>query len=73
MTGPKIAVLFPGREGRPVDELRYGTDAIRRFSLFRYAPSWLESRDAFALAPGMPLEDRDFRCSGHGASGLPLE
>lgn len=72
MTGPKIAVLLPGREGRPVGELRYGTDAARRFGLFRYAPSWLGSEDAFALAPDMPLEDRDFRCSGRSALPGPV-
>ena len=32
MTGPKIAVLLPGRDGWPVGELRFGTDGGRRFS-----------------------------------------
>ena len=62
-----VTVMLRRRRDRvPVGLLRFGTDGPRQFSLFRYAPSWLESPDAFALAPDLPLEDRDFPHSGRG-------
>ncbi len=39
----------------PVGELRFEDDGARQMSAFRYAVSWLERPDAFALAPDLPL------------------
>ncbi len=59
-------MLRRSRDRVPVGLLHFGSDGRRQYSLFRYAPSWLESGDAFPLAPDLPLEDRDFRYSEHG-------
>ena len=36
----------------------------RQFSMFRYAPAWIERQDAFAISPAMPLIDTPFFSAG---------
>ncbi len=43
-------------------------DGPRQFSMFRYAQSWLDRGDAFALSPTLPLSDQFFWHSGRGGS-----
>ena len=66
-----IPVLRWGRDRVPVGLLQFGTDGPRQFSLFRYAPSGLESGDAVPVAPDVPLEDRS-PTSGIRSTGAPL-
>lgn len=62
-----VAVVL-GRERHAVGELRFEADGARQFSMFRYAQSWLERDDAFALSPDLPLSDQPFWRSGRGDS-----
>ena len=39
----------------PVGILRFGRVRGKQVSAFRYLPEWLESREAFAIAPTLPL------------------
>ena len=63
-----------GQGMHPVGELRFEDDGTRQFSAFRYAQSWLEQPDAFALAPNLPLGEAPHVRSGRRSatrSALP--
>jgi len=47
-----------------VGGLQYEAEANREYSCFRYAPSWLESPEAFALAPALSLNEQRMFFSG---------
>ena len=47
-----------------VGTLQYEAAVQREHSCFRYAQSWLESHDAFALAPALALNDSKFFFQG---------
>ncbi len=49
-----------GNRAAKVGELIFEKDGERQFSMFRYAPMWLERKDAFAIAPAMPLVESPF-------------
>jgi serine/threonine-protein kinase HipA len=53
-----------GNSGVLVGTLQYEAAASRGYSCFRYAQSWLESADAFALAPALALNDNRVFFSG---------
>ena len=53
-----------GDSGALVGTLQYEAAANREYSCFRYAQSWLESADAFALAPALALNDNRVFFSG---------
>ena len=42
----------------PVGILRFGWTRGKQISTFKYLPEWLASREAFALAPSLPLAPR---------------
>jgi len=44
-----------GESGILVGSLQYEASGSREYSCFQYAPSWLNSPDAFALAPALAL------------------
>lgn len=62
-----------GDQGLLVGTLWYEAAGSRQHSSFRYAGSWLESPRAFAIAPGLPLDEerRFFRPAGELGSPLP--
>ncbi|MCY4338941.1 MAG: HipA domain-containing protein, partial [Gammaproteobacteria bacterium] len=63
-----------GNEAAKVGELVFEKEGERQFSMFRYAPLWLERKDAFAIAPAMPLLDAPFFSAGvqdNAALALP--
>ena len=53
-----------GNRAAKVGELIFEKDGERQFSMFRYAPMWLARKDAFAIAPAMPLVESPFFYSG---------
>lgn len=53
-----------GSDAVKVGELVFEKDGVRQFSMFRYAPAWLERQDAFAISPAMPLTETPFFSSG---------
>ena len=53
-----------GHDAVKVGDLVFEKDGDRQFSMFRYAPLWLEREEAFAIAPSMPLLDAPFFSSG---------
>lgn len=56
-------------EGRlEVGELIFEEDGVRQSSMFRYALSWLERPNRFALSPVLPLTETPFYASGHRES-----
>ena len=53
-----------GSDAVNVGELVFEKDGDRQFSMFRYALTWLERQDAFAISPAMPLIDAPFFSTG---------
>lgn len=53
-----------GSDAVKVGELVFEKDGERQFSMFRYAPAWIERQDAFAISPAMPLIDAPFFSTG---------
>lgn len=53
---PKAYVAL-GESKRLVGHLRFESDGRRQHAQFEYAPEWLSAKDAFALAPGLPLRE----------------
>ena len=53
-----------GSDAVKVGDLVFEKEGDRQFSRFRYSPTWLERKDAFAIAPAMPLLDAPFFSSG---------
>ncbi len=53
-----------GSDAVKVGDLVFEKDGERQFSMFRYSPTWLERKDAFAIAPAMPLLEAPFFSSG---------
>ena len=66
-TTRRVRVAY-GAELCAVGELVFESDGRREMSLFRYAPSWLESPSRFAIAPALPLTETPFHRSGAGPS-----
>jgi serine/threonine-protein kinase HipA len=62
-----------GESGIPVGTLSVETQGSREFSRFVYLESWLEAKDAFAIAPTMPLtgDPMFFRMEGERGTPLP--
>ena len=58
------AEVVLGSDAVKVGELVFEKDGDRQFSMFRYAPAWLERQDAFAISPAMPLIDAPFFSTG---------
>ena len=58
------AEVVLGSDAVKVGELVFEKDGERQFSMFRYAPAWLERQDAFAISPAMPLIDAPFFSTG---------
>ena len=72
-TTRRVRVAY-GAELHTVGEVVFESDGRREMSLFRYAPSWLESASRFAIAPALPLSETPFHHSGAGPnrrSALP--
>lgn len=59
----RIQVML-GSDAVKVGDLVFEKEGDRQFSMFRYSPTWLEQKDAFAIAPSMPLLDAPFFSSG---------
>ena len=59
----RIQVVL-GSDAVKVGDLIFEKEGDRQFSMFRYSPTWLERKDAFAIAPAMPLLDAPFFSSG---------
>ena len=67
------AEVVLGSDAAKVGELVFEKDGDRQFSMFRYAPAWLERQDAFAISPAMPLIDAPFSARASGDKpGLAL-
>jgi len=60
----EVLEICLGAAGLLVGTLQYEAAANREYSCFRYAQSWLESADAFALTPALSLNDNRFFFSG---------
>lgn len=72
VTAKRVDVRI-GKGAVPVGELIYEVSGVREASVFTYHASWLQRRNAFALAPDMPLRDAPFYGSRNGNwSALPL-
>lgn len=60
-----------GKAATPVGELIVTTDGMRETSVFRYDQSWLENQRAFALSPGMRLNQSPHYFNNADGSSLP--
>lgn len=60
-----------GKAATPVGELIVTTDGMRETSVFRYDLSWLENQRAFALSPGMRLDQSPHYFNKEDGSSLP--
>lgn len=60
-----------GRAATPVGELIVSTDGVRETSVFQYDRSWLEHPQAFALSPGMRLDQSPYYFNKEDGSSLP--
>ena len=60
-----------GKAGTPVGELIVSTDGARETSAFRYDQAWLENPRAFALSPGMRLDQSPYFFNKDDGSALP--
>lgn len=60
-----------GASGIPVGELIVEADGKRETSIFTYDRTWMDRRDAFALAPDMPLGPTPVYTSQATGSSLP--
>ncbi len=72
MVGTRHLDVRIGEVARPVGTLIYENDGRREHSVFTYDPDWLQSRDAFALSPALPLSGFTFHTARRGErSGIP--
>jgi serine/threonine-protein kinase HipA len=60
-----------GRDATPVGELIVSTDGARETSVFQYDRSWLEHSRAFALSPGLRLDQSPYYFNKESGSSLP--
>ncbi|MCV9964296.1 type II toxin-antitoxin system HipA family toxin [Pararhizobium sp. BT-229] len=60
-----------GRAATPVGELIVSTDGVRETSVFQYDRSWLEHPLAFALSPGLRLDQSPYYFNKEDGSSLP--
>ncbi|MCS4088544.1 type II toxin-antitoxin system HipA family toxin [Rhizobium sp. BK176] len=60
-----------GRAATPVGEMIVSTDGARETSVFQYDRSWLEHPQAFALSPGMRLDQSPYYFNKEDGSSLP--
>nr|WP_250808497.1 type II toxin-antitoxin system HipA family toxin [Neorhizobium tomejilense] len=60
-----------GKAATPVGEMIVSTDGVRETSVFRYDQSWLENPRAFALSPGMRLDQSPHYFNKEDGSSLP--
>ncbi|MCY3566053.1 MAG: type II toxin-antitoxin system HipA family toxin [Gammaproteobacteria bacterium] len=58
------AIVALGQAKRVVGRLRFESDGRRQHSQFEYDRNWLEARDRFQLAPGLPLKTGGFFAAG---------
>ena len=58
------AIVALGQAKRIVGRLRFESDGRRQHSQFEYDRNWLEARDRFQLAPGLPLQTGGFFAAG---------
>ena len=56
-------VVAIGGQCAPVGIIRFGVVRDKQVSSFRYADDWLQSPEAFAIAPSLPLGDQWFHFS----------
>lgn len=70
MARKKIFVRV-GKAGIPVGEMIVTSDGIRETSVFTYDQSWLENPQAFALSPGMRLDQSPHYFNKEDGSSLP--
>ncbi len=47
--------VYLGEQPRQLGTLRYDTDGARESASFDYDPTWLATKDRFAIEPGLPL------------------
>lgn len=60
-----------GKAATPVGELIVTTEGLRETSVFRYDQSWLDNPLAFALSPGLRLEQAPYYFNKEDGSSLP--
>jgi len=71
MAQTKLQVCL-GSAGTLVGSLTFESTGNREHSVFQYAEGWLENPRAFALEPGLPLDDQRRFFKADAARGSPL-
>ena len=72
MVGTRHLDVRIGEVASRVGTLIHENDGRREHSVFTYDPAWLQSPDAFALSPALPLSGFPFHTARHGEGyGIP--